>query len=356
MNDLKLAFRQLRKSPGFTLVAVLTLALGIGANTAIFSVVNAVLLKPLPFPSPDRLVAVGSTNLKDPDRSHQFNSLSYPDFFDFRNQNHTFQSIASYRGGSYALVNEQGAQNLKGLKVSAEFFDVLGVKPAIGRAFVREDEQAGGGPGGFKVVLTHDLWMRLFNGDKAAIGRTLRIQGHSYTVIGVMPRGFQFPFETPAMEMYVTLADDAANADGTKPSTEQRGNHMLLAFGRLKPGVNVTQAEADLRTIAAALEKQYPDTNTQFGAVVAPLRDDLVGDVRTALYVLFRCGRLRVAHRQCQRRESDARASVRPRKGDRIASGAGRESQANHSSITHGKFVARRDRRLTRSVHREVGN
>jgi putative ABC transport system permease protein len=287
MNDLKLAFRQLCKSPGFTLVAVLTLALGIGANTAIFSVVNAVLLKPLPFPSPERLVAVGSTNLKDPDRAHQFNSLSYPDFFDFRNQNHTFEGIASYRGGNYALVNEQGAQNIKGLKVSAEFFEVLGVKPAIGRAFVREDEQAGGGPGGFKVVLTHDLWMRLFNGDKAAIGRTLRIQGQSYTVIGVMPHGFQFPFETPAMEMYVTLADDAANADGTKPSTEQRGNHMLLAFGRLKPGVSVTQADADLRTIAAALERQYPDTNTQFGAAAVPLRDDLVGDVRTALYVLF---------------------------------------------------------------------
>src|SRR5262245_29186601 len=287
MNDLKLAFRQLRKSPGFTIVAVLTLALGIGANTAIFSVVNAVLLKPLPFPSPNQLVAVGSTNLREPDRAHQFNSLSYPDFFDFRNQNHTFEGIACYRGGNYALVNEQGAQNIKGLKVSAEFFDVLGMKPAVGRAFVREDEQAGGGPGGFKVVLTHDLWMRLFNGDKAAIGRTLRIQGQSYTVIGVMPRGLQFPFETPAMEMYVTLADDAANADGTKPNTEQRGNHMLLAFGRLKPGVSVAQADADLRAIAAALEKQYPDTNTQFGAMAALLRDDLVVDVRTALYVLF---------------------------------------------------------------------
>ncbi|HEY3660275.1 MAG TPA: ABC transporter permease, partial [Candidatus Udaeobacter sp.] len=287
MRDFKFALRQLRKSPGFTSVAILTLALGIGANTAIFSVVNAVLLKPLPFPSPDRLVAFGSTNLREPDRAHQFNSLSYPDFFDLRNQNRTFDSISVYRGGNYALVNEQGAQNVKGLKVSAEFFDVLGVKPAIGRGFLREDEQAGGGPGGFKVILTHDLWMRLFNGDKAAIGRTLRIQGHSYTIIGVMPRGFPFPFETPATEMYVTISEDAANADGTKPSTEQRGNHMLLGVGRLKPGVSVAQADADLRTIAAALEKQYPDTNTQFGAAVVPLRDDLIGDVRTALYVLF---------------------------------------------------------------------
>src|SRR4051812_36151967 len=249
MNDLKFALRQLRKSPGFTFVAVVTLALGIGANTAIFSVVNAVLLKPLPFPSPDRLVAIGSTNLRDPARSHLFNSLSYPDFFDFRKQNRTFDCMSSYRGGSYALVNEQGAQNVQGLKVSAEFFDVLGVKPAIGRAFVREDEQAAGGRGGLKVILTHDLWMRLFDGDKAAIGRTLRIQGYSYTVIGIMPRGFPFPFEMPAMEMYVTISEDAANADGTKPSTEQRGNHMLLGIGRLKPGVSVAQADADLRTI-----------------------------------------------------------------------------------------------------------
>src|SRR5205814_923230 len=107
------------------------------------------------------------------------------------------------------------------------------------------------------------------------------------TAIGIMPRGFQFPFETPAMEMYVTFAEDAANADGTKPSTEQRGNHMLLGVGRLKPGVNVAQADADLRTIAAALEKRYPDSNTNFGAAVVPLRDDLIGDVRTGLYVLF---------------------------------------------------------------------
>jgi hypothetical protein len=124
---------------------VFTLALGIGANTAIFSVVNAVLLKPLPFPSPDRLVAVGSTNLKEPDRSHQFNSLSYPDFFDFRNQNRTFDCMSIYRGGSYALVNERDVQNVQGLKVSAEFFDVVGVKRrSAGRLFARMNN--GGGP------------------------------------------------------------------------------------------------------------------------------------------------------------------------------------------------------------------
>jgi putative ABC transport system permease protein len=215
MNDLKLAFRQLRKSPGFALVAVLTLALGIGANTAIFSVVNAVLLKPLPFPAPDRLVAVGSTNLKEPDRAHQFNSLSYPDFFDFRNQNHTFEGISCYRGGSYALVNEQGAQNVQGLKVSAEFFNVLSVKPAIGRAFLREDEQAGGGPGGLKVILTHNLWMRLFNGDKAAIARTLRIQGHSYTVIGIRCANRHRMRTKASSPQWTRHGRDRARADST---------------------------------------------------------------------------------------------------------------------------------------------
>ena len=287
LNDIQYGLRQLIKSPGFTIVAALTLALGIGANTAIFSVVNAVLLKPLPFPSPDELVAVGSADTRQQGKANQFFSLSYPDFFDFRTQNRTFSSIAIYRGGSYALVDEQGAQNVQGIKVSSEFFDVLGIKPAIGRAFVRADEQAGGGPGGLKVVLGRDLWMRLFNGDPSVIGRTLRIQGHSYTVIGIMPRGFQFPFETPATEMYVTFAEDASNGEGSKPQTEQRGSHSLLGFGRLKPGVSVAQAQADLKTIAAALEKQYPDTNTHFSASVTPLRDELIGDVRTALYVLF---------------------------------------------------------------------
>src|SRR6202171_6343027 len=250
ISDLKLAFRMFRRSPGFATTAILALALGIGANTAIFSVVNAVLLKPLPFPSPDELVAVGSADTRQQGKANQFFSLSYPDFFDFRTQNRTFSFISIYRGGSYALVDEQGAQNVQGLKVSSEFFDVLGVKPAIGRAFVRADEQAGGGTGGLKVVLGHDLWMRLFNGDPSVIGRTLKMQGHSYTVIGIMPRGFQFPFETPATEMYVTFAEDASNGEGSKPQTEQRGSHSLLGFGRRKPGVSVAQAQADLRTHA----------------------------------------------------------------------------------------------------------
>src|SRR5213082_2726200 len=139
MNDLKFAFRQLLKNPGFTAVAVLTLALGIGANTAIFSVVNAVLLKPLPFPEPDQLIAVGMTDTRQKGETN-LNSLSYPDFFDFRDQNRTLASSAIYRDLSFALTSEEGATSVHGVKVSAEFFDVLGIKPKIGRAFVRDDE------------------------------------------------------------------------------------------------------------------------------------------------------------------------------------------------------------------------
>jgi Acidobacterial duplicated orphan permease len=287
MNDIQYGLRQLIKHPGFTLVAVLTLALGIGANTAIFSVVNAVLFKPLPFPSPDQLVAFGSSDVRERGKEAQINALSYPDFFDFRTQNHTFANLAIHRAGSYALVDEQGAQSVAGAKVSSEFFDVLGVKPVRGRAFSRADEQAGGGPGGFKVILSEGLWMRQFNSDPNIIGRTLQIDRRLYTVIGIMPKSFQFPIQTLPVELYVTFAYEASNADGSKPVTEERSSHSLEGIGRLKPGVTVEQAAADLRGIAANLEKQYPETNTRFGAAVLPLRDDLVGDVRTALYVLF---------------------------------------------------------------------
>ena len=285
LNDIQYGLRQLIKNPGFTLVAALTLALGIGANTAIFSVVNAVLLKPLPFSSPDQLVAVGMIHAREP--STVLGSLSYPDYFDFRDQNQTFSSIAIHRNRTVALVKDGEAQSIRGEKVSADFFDVLGVKPAIGRAFVREDEQAGGGSGGFKVILGDALWNRLFNRDLNAIGQVLMFDNRPYTVIGIMPPRFQYPIETEGPEYYITIAEDAANEDGSKPQTEQRGNHSLEGIARLKPGVTINQAIVDLKTIAARLEKQYPDSNTDFSADVQPLREELLGDVRKALYVLF---------------------------------------------------------------------
>src|SRR5437588_5174324 len=286
MNDLRYGLRQLWKHPAFTIIAILTLALGIGANTAIFSVVNAVLLKPLPFPEPDQLIAVGMTDTRQKGQT-ELNSLSYPDFFDFRNQNRTLASSALYRTLSFALTSDEGATSLRAVKVSAEFFDVLGIKPKMGRAFVRDDEQAGGGAGGFKVIVSDEFWKKHFGGDPNVIGRTITLDRRSHTVIGVMPAGFQFPIQNDETDFYVTIAADAANPDGSKPQTQNRGSHSLQAVARLKPGVTVTQANSDLSTIAEALAKQYPDSNTHFGVLAKPLREEMIGDVRTALYVLF---------------------------------------------------------------------
>ncbi len=287
LTDLRYALRQLLKSPGFTIVAVLTLALGIGANTAIFSVVNAVLLKPLPFPAPQQLLAVGMTNTNESNPRDQLGSLSYADYFDFRKQNRTLANLAIYREQKVAFNDANGAQSLVGVKCSGDFFDVLGTKPIMGRGFTRADEAAGGGPGGYKVILSHDFWQRQFGGEKNALGRRIELDRRPYTVIGVMPAHFQFPIQTDPVEFYVTIAEDASSSDGGKPVTEERGNHSLESIARFKPGLTMAQAQADLSTIAARLAKQYPDTNTSFGALVKPLREDLVGDVRTALYVLF---------------------------------------------------------------------
>ena len=287
LNDLRYALRQLFKNPGFTLVAILTLALGIGANTAIFSVVNALLLKPLPFPASEQLLAFGMTNTRHTDMQGSLGSLSYPDFFDFREQNRSFSSMAIFRDRSFAVTSDEGAASLRGVKVSAEFFDVLGIKPVLGRSFAREDEKAGGGNGGFKVILSHNYWKQHFGGSRDVLGQTVELDRRQHTVVGVMPAGFQFPIQTDPLEFYVTLAEDAANPDGSSPQTEQRGSHSLSAIARLKPGVTIGQAQADLATIAANLEKQFPDSNSNFGVAMKPLREDLIGDVRTALYVLF---------------------------------------------------------------------
>ncbi|HEX8279788.1 MAG TPA: ABC transporter permease, partial [Chthoniobacterales bacterium] len=271
LSDIRYGLRQLIKNPGFTIVAVLTLALGIGANTAIFSVVNAVLLKPLPFAEPEQLAAFGMVDTRQKG-SQDLNPISYPDFFDFREQNRTLSAIAVHRDRQFALSSEEGATSLRGVKVSAEFFDVLGVKPQKGRAFTRTDEQPGGGAGGFKVIISHDFWRKHFGADPNVLGRTIDLDRRPHTVIGVMPAGFQFPIQNESLDVYVTLAEDAATADGSQPQAEQRGSHSLDGIARLKQGVTIAQAEADLSALASALEKQFPASNTNFGASLKPLR------------------------------------------------------------------------------------
>ena len=289
LSDIRYGLRQLAKHPGFTFVAVITLALGIGANTAIFSVVNALLLKPLPFPASHELVAFGSVDLRESPSGKvtELNSLSYADYFDFREQNRTLEHVSVYRDRSFSVTTPEGATSLRGVMSSAEYFDVLGVKPIIGRSFTRADEQSGGGPDGFKVILSYDYWQKQFGGDKNVIGRTIDLDRRPHTIIGVLPRGFQFPIQADPLDFYVTIALDATSSDGSEPQTASRGAHMLQGIARLKPGVTIEQAQADISAIAANLTKQYPETNTNFGAGFLPLREELIGDVRTGLYVLF---------------------------------------------------------------------
>jgi hypothetical protein len=263
MNELRYAFRQLRKTPSFTLVAIATLALAIGANTALFSVVNAVLLKPLPFPNPEQLVAVGSADTRDSREPGTAGLISFPDFSDFRAQNTTLSQIAAYRERSFALGGVGEAQSLRGAVVSSGLFEALGVQPKIGRTFQREEERSGGGAGGYTAIISHGLWQQQFKGASDVIGTVVNLDGRPHTIVGVMPAGFQFPIQADPNDVYVSTGYDATREGGEDlPMTEQRGNHSYQAIARLKPGVPLERAAAELRTIAAALEKQHPDTNT----------------------------------------------------------------------------------------------
>lgn len=282
LKELRFSLRQLRKNLGFTLTAALTLALGIGVATSIFSLVNAVLLRPLPFPHPDRLMYV----------IHEYhangtvspNGISYPDFFDWRVQNHSFSEMASYRDDQFTLMNDGQANTLQTEIVSSEFFRVLGIHPMLGRDFTLADEK----PGEHVVMLSHQLWQSSFGSRPGIVGKTITLNGASYTVAGIMPEGFNFPIENPEPQLWVALASDAADPGGGTPATQQRGMDMLAVIGRLKPGVTIAQARADMDLIEQHLAAQYPDSNKRFtSAYVKPELEYLVGDVRPALRILF---------------------------------------------------------------------
>jgi putative ABC transport system permease protein len=284
--DLKFAFRQLRKSPGFTLVAVLTVALGIGANTAIFSVVNAVLLRPLSFPDPDELVALGGHNTRDSNQTGRLDTISFPEFFDLRSRNRSFAQLAAYRDKGFAFSNGADVQNLRGQRVTGNFFDTLGIKPALGRSFQLDDEKAGGGPRGLSVILSNEFWRRQFNGDPAALGRQLTLDRQSFTIIGVMPAAFQYPIGTEPTDIYVTTAVDTVPLGGRPPNTEQRDNRLLRCVGRLRPNMSMEQASAEMHALAEAIKRENPATNSDWDLIVRPLADYLVRDVRAALWIL----------------------------------------------------------------------
>jgi len=278
-QDLRYAFRQLLKSPAFTAVAVITLALGIGANTAVFSVIDAVLLRPLPYHQPEKLVEAQSVSTQNP-RSI---NISYPDFFDWRAQNRTFDHLVSYHDSLFTLTGLERPVQLEAEVVSWDFLQALGLGPELGRAFTSDEEKSGT----HSVLISHALWVSQFASDPTIVGRGIHLSGALYTVIGVMPSAFRFPVNSPRNSIWTTLAVDDDPSD-PKPATRNRGSHFLKVFGRLKPGFTVMQADQDLKTIAAGLARQYPNTNTYHdSATVRTEISALVGDTRTTLLVVL---------------------------------------------------------------------
>jgi len=271
-QDLRYGVRQLRRSPGFTAVAAITLALGIGANTAIFSVVNAVLLRPLPYERPNQLVQVWETNLKS--KTSQ-GPAAYPNFLDWRAQNHAFQSVAAYNWATFTLRGSKEPIHVEGLIVSADLFSVLGVKPALGRAFLPEEDR----PGHYVVVLSHKLWEGRFGSDPGVLGRSVRLDRMSFVVVGVMPAGFEFPIQAKPVEIWVSR--------GFNSQVPNRDSHYFGVLARLRPQVRLEQAKAEMATIAARLAREYPDSNKDSGVKLVPEYEQIVGDVRPAMHILF---------------------------------------------------------------------
>ena len=280
IQDIRFSARMLRKAPAFTVVAVVVLALGIGANTAIFSVVNAVLLKPLPFRDPERLVQVWHVPPAKSFPGMTRFSVSPANYIDWAGQNHVFEKMAIYGYDNYNLAGKSEPEPVFAVTVSPDFFSVLGAMPMLGRTFLPEENQAGHG---HVVVLSQGFWQSHFAADPSIVGRAISLNSESYTVVGVIPSKLVFPTSSDPKaqtQMWTPLAwTDAKRA--------VRGNHNYLVIGRLNSNATVQRAQAEMNTISARLEQAYPADDKGWGAVVVPLRDQLVGGVRPALLVLL---------------------------------------------------------------------
>jgi putative ABC transport system permease protein len=278
LQDTRYGLRSLARNPGFTLVGTLTLALGIGANTTIFSVINNTLLKPLAFPDAGRLMLVFETFGKGPDN---WNIVSAPNFWDFRRESHSFESMAIFdsAGRGYNLSArgaKQEAEQVSGLRVSASFFTVLGVKPFLGRTFLPAEETVGRD---HEVVLSYGLWKRRYGGDPSLVGGTIRVDGANFTVVGVMPRDFAWQFWSDARQLWVPV--------GYTKTDFGRGDNSFFAIGRLKPGVTEIQARAELEAIANRIRRQYPVDDAGMGATVTPIGDFGTHGLRKIMLVLL---------------------------------------------------------------------
>jgi putative ABC transport system permease protein len=273
-SDLIYAVRGLRKKPLFTAAAVLTLALGIGANSAIFTVVNAVLLRPLPYPAPEGLMMLWTSN---PRQGYAKDVSSYPNFDDWRRQSASFERLSAYFHGSFTLTQAGDPARIEGAVVTPGFFETLGVAPALGRTFGPREGVAAGAR---VAILSHGLWQTRFGGDPAIVGRTVMLNSVAHEVLGVMPASFAHP-ETAVV--WTPLAPSERLA----PVMQSRSSYWLQVVGRLKPGIDRRAAQSEMDTIASALERQYPDANAGIGVRLVSMHEEIVGDVRQPLLILF---------------------------------------------------------------------
>ena len=273
-QDIRQAFRLFFKEPAFAAVIVLTLMLGIGANTAIFSIVDAVLLKPLSFTDSDRLMMIQSRDVKQGGTYYS----SYPDFLDYRSQSRSFEEISIVRSGGYTMTGHGNAERIAGGRVSANFFSMLGVQPLLGRTYRPSEEMPGSDP---VIMMSYSLWQRRFGGDPGIVGQSLTLNTRPHTVIGILPPDFHYPIEVTIAELWGTLALDG------QVLQDRNTRNELSMYGRLARGVAPVQARTEFNGIAHRLEQQYPATNRNRGIEIVSLQEEVVGDVRSALLVLL---------------------------------------------------------------------
>src|ERR1043166_7671858 len=268
--DLRYALRMLAKSPAFTFVAVVTLGLAIGANTAIFSVVNAVLLRPLPYPQSEQLVRVFGTQPTLPEAPS-----SPANFLEWRTENEAFEHIATYIGKGFNLTGTDKPERVIGARVSYDLFQLLRGQPVLGRDFAADEDRDGAER---VVILSYDFWQHRFAGDRNAIGQTIKLSDQTYTIVGVRPRGFAFP--STRSQVWTPIAFNAAER-------ATRDTNFIDVVARLKPGVSLEQAQANMTAVAQSQAQRYPKTNIGVGVKVVSLQEQMVGDVRPMLAVLF---------------------------------------------------------------------
>ena len=269
-QDIKYAITLLIKKPAFSIVAILGLMLGVGANTAIFSVVNALLLKPLPYKEPGRLVDLWSDNTVNPKAPH---AISYTNFVDWRDQSQSFEGMAAYTQNDFNLTGSGEPERVHGVQTTYNLFSLLGVNPIAGRTFLPDEDKPGATP---VAILSFSIWQHKFGGDRGVVGRSIDLDGSSVEVVGVLPPGFNFVRET---EVWTPLA--------MQYDPDRRLSLGLLGIGRLKPGVSLAQARSEMAGIASRLAEQYPATNKNWTVKLVPLQEDVVGEFRTGLLVLL---------------------------------------------------------------------